>query len=58
VVDYGEGANATQADRTTMLFFEPTGGFSRARDFCDSLLWFPDDRVTNPLLSGNIQVNP
>ena len=55
VVDYGEGGSA-QPDRTTNIFFEPTGNFHSAREFCDSLLWFPDDRVTNPLLDGNIQV--
>jgi hypothetical protein len=56
VVDYGEGANATQADRATMIFFEPAGGFTSAEGFCQSQLWFPDDRLTNALLNGNIQV--
>ena len=56
VVDYGEGANASQPDRASLAFVEPTGGFTSARDFCDARLWFPEDRITNPLLSGNIQV--
>lgn len=56
VVDYGEGANVSQADRASFVFVEPTGGFSSARDFCDARLWFPEDRITNPLLSGNVQV--
>jgi hypothetical protein len=56
VVDYGEGTNASQPDRATFVFVEPTGGFTSARAFCDSRLWFPEDRVTNPLLHGNIQV--
>src|SRR5688572_15454 len=56
VVDYGEGASASQPDRASFVFVEPTGGFASAQDFCDSKLWFPGDRITNPLLSGNIQV--
>ena len=56
VVDYGEGVNASQADRASLVFVEPTGGFASARAFCDARLWFPEDRITNPLLSGNIQV--
>lgn len=56
VVDYGEGASALQPDRATFSFVEPTGGFTSARDFCDSRLWFAEDRVTNPLLDGNVQV--
>jgi hypothetical protein len=56
VVDYGEGGNASQPDRATFIFVEPTGGFTSARAFCDSRLWFPEDRLTNPLLRGNIQV--
>jgi hypothetical protein len=56
VVDYGEGAGASQPDRATLVFVEPTGGFTSARAFCESRLWFPGDRVTNPLRDGNIQV--
>lgn len=56
VVDYGEGADASQPDRASLVFVEPTGGFTSARDFCAARLWFPEDRITNPLLSGNIQV--
>ena len=56
VVDYGEGGNALQPDRTTSIFFEPTGNFHSGREFCDGQLWFANDRVTNPLLNGNIQV--
>ena len=56
VVDYGEGAGASQPDRVSFIFVEPTGGFTRARDFCDARLWFPEDRLTNPLSGGNIQV--
>lgn len=57
VVDYGEGSNAAQPDRATMIFFEPAGGFTNAADFCDSQLWFAGDRLTNPLLNGAVQVN-
>jgi hypothetical protein len=56
VVDYGEGANASQPDRASFIFVEPTGGFTSARAFCDARLWFPEDRLTNPMLTGNIQV--
>jgi hypothetical protein len=56
VVDYGEGAGAPQPDRTTSIFFEPAGGFSTAEEFCNGQLWFPDDRLTNQLLVGNIEV--
>lgn len=56
VVDYGEGAKASQPDRVSFIFVEPTGGFTRARDFCDARLWFPEDRLTNPVRNGNIQV--
>jgi hypothetical protein len=57
VVDYGEGASASQPDRASSIFVEPTGGFTSARAFCEAQLWFPEDRFTNPLLHGNIQVS-
>ena len=56
VVDYGHGKTASQADRTTSIFVEPTGGFTRAQDFCDSLLWLDGDLFTNALLGGSIHV--
>lgn len=56
VVDYGEGSGALQPDRTTRIFFKPAGGFSTAEEFCNGQLWFPEDRLTNALLTGNIQV--
>jgi hypothetical protein len=56
VVDYGKGGKASQPDRATFVFVEPTGGFTSARAFCDSRLWFPEDRLTNPVLQGNIRV--
>ena len=57
VVDYGEGGSASQPDRTTMIFLEPAGGFRSAQEFCQGQLWLPDDRLTNRLLNGNIQVD-
>lgn len=57
VVDYGHGGSASQPDRTTMIFFEPAGGFTSAQQFCQAQLWFPEDRLTNPLSNGNIRVD-
>ena len=56
VVDYGEGAHASEADRASFIFVEPTGGFTTGQAFCDARLWFPEDRLTNPVLRGNIHV--
>jgi hypothetical protein len=61
VADYGEGSGAPKEDRGTRIFFTGTGGFLTADAFCHSGLWpivAGDERLTSPLLGGNIQVKP
>ena len=59
--DYGEGSGAPKEDRGTRIFFTGTGGFLTADAFCHSGLWpivAGEERLTSPLLAGNIQVKP
>jgi len=56
VVDYGEGAKATQADRTTFLGFEGGAGILTSAQYCAERPWPANDERTNALTSGNIQV--
>ena len=61
VADYGEGANAPKPDRVTRIFFTGSGGFQSAEVFCASGFWPIADgveRITSPLLIGNVQVKP
>jgi hypothetical protein len=61
VADYGEGSGAPKEDRATRIFFTGTGGFTTADAFCHSGLWpivAGEERLTSPLLNGNIQVKP
>jgi hypothetical protein len=56
VVDYGEGANATQPDRTTFLGFENNPTIKSSEQYCRERPWPPDDARTWPVTAGNIQV--
>lgn len=62
VVDYGEGAAASQPDRTTFVGFEGGGGIITSQEYCDAQIWpgppedDPDAR-TNAVVVGNIQVH-
>ncbi len=61
VVDYGEGANASQADRTTFVGFEGGGGIPTSEAYCIARIWpgpptNPVDARTGPITEGNIQV--
>ena len=61
VADYGEGSGAPKEDRGSRIFFTGTGGFLTADAFCHSGLWpvvAGDERLTSPLLNGNIQIKP
>jgi hypothetical protein len=56
VVDYGEGANAQQPDRTTFMGFENTPGIPTSAFYCALKPWPDDDARTWPVTHGNIQV--
>jgi hypothetical protein len=61
VADYGEGADAPKPDRATRIFFTGSGGFTSAEVFCASGFWPILDgveRITSPLMNGNVQVKP
>jgi hypothetical protein len=61
VADYGTGPNADKPDRVTRIFFTGSGGFQSAEVFCASGFWPIADgveRITSPLLVGNVQVKP
>jgi hypothetical protein len=55
-VDYGEGGNATQADRTTFVGFEGGGGIITSAEYCEKKIWPDEDARTGPVTEGNIQV--
>ena len=58
-VDYGEGATATQADRSTTLGFKHSANIITSEEYCATRPW-PDtpvpDARTFSVLSGNIDV--
>lgn len=58
VVDNGEGAHATAADRTTVLGFTGAAGFTTSAQYCAGQPWAAGDANTFPLVDGNIQVRP
>lgn len=55
-VDYGQGAQALQPDRTTFVGFEGAAGIITSPEYCEARIWPDDDARTGPLLDGNIQV--
>lgn len=55
-VDYGEGATASQADRTTFVGFEGSAGIITSEEYCEVKPWPDNDERTGPVLEGNIQV--
>jgi len=56
VVDYGEGGNALQADRSTFVGFAGNAGLITSEEYCEAQIWPEGDARTSPLTSGNIQV--
>lgn len=61
VVDYGEGSDAAQVDRTTFVGFEGSAGIITSQEYCETRPWPgpPDDVAdarTGPVTEGNIQV--
>lgn len=62
VVDYGEGRNASQADRMTFVGFEGSAGIPTSAAYCIARIWpgpptDPVDARTGPVTQGNIQVH-
>jgi hypothetical protein len=57
VVDYGEGGDATQPDRTTFLGFENNPDIKTSEQYCQVKIWPADDARTWPVTAGNIQVH-
>ena len=55
-VDYGEGENAGQVDRTTFVGFEGNAGIPTSEEYCDAQIWPEGDARTNPVTQGNISV--
>lgn len=58
VVDYGEGAAASEADRATFVGFEGGAGIITSEQYCQEQPWPDDDARTNPVFGGNVQVRP
>lgn len=56
-VDYGEGSNASQVDRTTFVGFEGNAGIITSEEYCDLQIWPEGDERTNPVTQGNISVH-
>lgn len=56
VVDYGEGGNASQADRSTFVGFEGGAGIDTSEEYCELQIWPDGDARTNPVTQGDIQV--
>jgi hypothetical protein len=56
VVDYGEGQNAAQPDRSTFMGFEDTPGIPTSAFYCALKPWPEGDARTWPVTSGNIEV--
>lgn len=62
VVDYGEGAGASQVDRTTFVGFQGSAGIITSAEYCEAQIWPgpPDDEPdarTGPVTQGGIQVS-
>ena len=57
VVDYGEGSNASQPDRTTFLGFENNPTIKSSAQYCAERPWPEGDARTWPVTEGNIQVH-
>jgi hypothetical protein len=58
VIDNGEGAKASAADRSTVLGFTGAAGFQTSADYCAGKPWPAGDANTFPVVDGNIQVRP
>lgn len=56
VVDYGEGDNASQPDRSTFVGFEGGAGIDTSLEYCELQIWPEGDARTSPVTEGNIQV--
>jgi hypothetical protein len=57
VVDYGEGSQSSQPDRTTFLGFENNPTTKSSEQYCAEKLWPEGDLRTWPVVAGNIQVH-
>ncbi len=55
-VDYGEGANAPQNDRSTFVGFEGNAGIPTSEEYCEQQIWPAGDARTGAVTQGNIQV--
>ncbi len=55
-MDYGEGENATQPDRSTFVGFEGNAGIITSAEYCEEQIWPAGDERTNPVTEGDIQV--
>jgi hypothetical protein len=58
VLDGGEGANAQEPDRTTIMGFEGDRGIITSAEYCAAQLWVDGNVATHPVTQGNIQVRP
>jgi hypothetical protein len=57
VVEYA-GSEPLAADRTTVLGFEGSAGFTTSIAYCDGRPWPAGDARTFPFLSGSVAVAP
>ena len=58
VLDGGEGANAVEADRSTIPGFEGDRNIITSAEYCATQPWVDGNVATHPLTDGNIQVKP
>lgn len=58
VLDGGEGANADEADRSTIPGFEGDRNVVTSAEYCATRPWVEGNVATHPLTDGNIQVKP
>lgn len=56
VVDYGEGAGASQPDRSTFVGFEGSAGIITSEEYCATQPWPDNDARTSPVTQGDLQV--
>jgi hypothetical protein len=56
VVDYGEGDDAEQPDRTTFVGFEGAAGIITSAEYCEAQIWPDNDERTWAMTAGDIKV--
>lgn len=58
MVDYGEGEQQAQPDRSTVFGFKGSAGIVTSAEYCATKPWPAADARTFPISKGNLQVRP